>query len=306
MKHWQFLKPGDIVDIVAPSSNVPRNLEEAYKRTHEILEQMGLVARLPEGMIISGRDPFSANDLETRTSQLIEALTNETSKAVWPIRGGYGAAKIIPFLEQITPPIKPKLLLGFSDITALHLFLQSKWHWSSLHSPVINQLITNPELIGVVKPVIFGEKPIQYKGFKPLNKLAEIPQIIEAEITGGNLSLLQASLATAWQIDGKDKIIFIEEVGERGYRIDRMLNHLLQAGVFKEAKAVIFGEITPELEMDKSNLCMVAIENFAKNLNIPALHFPFIGHDSKNNLPLPFGNICSLTTGIDSHLDCVL
>ena len=307
-KYWQFLKPGDIVDIVAPSSNVPRDLEEAYKKTHEIITQMGLIARIPDEMIVPGKDPFSANDLCTRIKQLIYALTNETSKAVWPIRGGYGAAKIIPFLEKITPPSNAKLLLGFSDITALHLFLQSKWNWTSLHSPVINQLITNPDLINIIKPVIFGKNSIQYKNLIPLNDRAKITQVIEAEIIGGNLSILQTSLATSWQIQGKNKIIFIEEVGERGYRIDRMLNHLMQAGVFENAKAIIFGEITPELEpIDKRNLCMIAVEGFSKQLNIPVLHFPFIGHNNRHNLPLPFGNTCSLRINENySQLDCFL
>jgi len=305
-KQWNFLNQSDIVDIIAPSSNVPGNLPEVYQKTKELLGDIGLIARIADDLIVPGRDLFSTNSLEYRTQHLIHAFTNSESKAIWAIRGGYGAAKIIPFLEKITPPKEPKLLLGFSDITALHLFVQTNWQWSSLHSPVINQLITNAKLLENIKPIIFGEKNIHYKDLIPLNEAAKQNKIIKAEIIGGNLSIVQTSIATSWQIASKDKIIFLEEVSERGYRIDRMLHHLLQAGIFKDAKAVIFGEITPEYEKDGSNLCIPAMENFAKELEIPVLHFPFIGHNLKHNLPLPFGNICSLKLGTSAELSCFI
>ena len=302
-KHWQVLKPGDIVDIIAPSFNVPGELQEVYRKTKEILASIGLIARIPDDLIIPGRDLFSTNSLEYRTNNLIYALTNNESKAVWALRGGYGAAKIIPFLEEIEEPKQTKLLLGFSDITALHLFLQAKWKWSCLHGPVINQLITNIELLDPLRSVIFGEKSIHYTKFTPLNESAKLETIIEAEITGGNASLVQTSLATSWQIETEDKIIFIEDVGERGYQIDRMLNHFLQAGLFKKAKAVIFGQFTPGLEKDGSNLCNLAVENFAKSLAIPALSFPFIGHEAQHNLPLPLGTQCKLKLGTNPELN---
>ena len=293
-KNFQVLKVGDIVDIVAPSSNVYGNLNEIYIKIKEELSSIGLVARIPDDLILPGKDLFSTNSLEYRAKHLIYSLTNDESSAVWAIRGGYGAAKIIPFLEAIDPPKKSKLLLGFSDITAIHLFLQHQWKWSTLHSPVLNQIINNVDLLNPIKEFIFGEKSIHYTGFTPLNELARNKQIIEAPITGGNACLVQTSMATSWQIKSKNNIIFLEDVGERGYQIDRMLNHFLQAGVFDQSKAVIFGQFLPGLEPDGADLCFRAIENFAKELKIPALYFPFIGHSLENNLPLPLGMNCIL------------
>ena len=305
-KSWEYLKPGDIVDIIAPSSTVPTdNLLEYYQKAKDTLASIGLIARIPADLITLGKDPFSANGLEYRANHIIDAFTNSESKAVWAIRGGYGAAKLIPFLERIEEPSKPKLLLGFSDITALHLFLENKWRWNSMHSAVVNQLLLNPNLLDELKPILFGKKNnVIYNQFIPLNDSAKNNQTITGTITGGNLSIVQTSLATSWQIDGKDKIIFLEEVDERGYRIDRMLNQLLQAGIFKEAKAVIFGKITLGLEGDGSNLCDIAIENFARSLNIPVLSLPIIGHDSNQNSPLPFGTICSLSLGDEFIITC--
>jgi muramoyltetrapeptide carboxypeptidase len=159
----------------------------------------------------------------------VGAFTNNISKAIWAIRGGYGAAKLIPFLDELSPPKTNKLLLGFSDITALHLFLENKWHHASLHCAVINQLINNPELLYELKPILFGEEvQIIYDQLIPLNDLAKLNEIINATITGGNLSIVQTSIATSWQINTENKIIFLEDVGEEGYRIDRMLNQLLE------------------------------------------------------------------------------
>jgi muramoyltetrapeptide carboxypeptidase len=293
-KHFQFLKVGDIVDIIAPSSNVPGNLNEIYTKIKEILASIGLVARIPDDLILPGKDLFSTNSLEYRAKHLIYSLTNDESKAVWAIRGGYGAAKIIPFLETIDQPKKSKLLLGFSDITALHLFLQHQWKWITLHSPVLNQIINNINLLNPIKEFIFSEKFIHYTGFIPLNELAKNEQIIEASITGGNACLVQTSMATSWQIKSDNNIIFLEDVGERGYQIDRMLNHFLQAGIFDQAKAVIFGQFLPRLEPDGADLCFSAIENFARELKIPALYFPLIGHSLEHNLPLPLGMNCTL------------
>ncbi len=304
---WPFLKPGDIIDIVAPSSTVPANeLPTYYEKAKAILASVGLIAHIPNDLIALGKDPFSANTLKYRSRHLIDSLTNKTSKAIWAIRGGYGAAKLIPALESIDPPKQAKLLLGFSDITALHLFLENKWHWSSMHSAVINQIIRNPKLLEELKPIIFGEQTsINYYQLTPLNDSALKTQIIDASITGGNLSIVQTSLATSWQIDATDKIIFLEDVDEQGYRIDRMLNQLLQAGIFKSAKAIIFGEFTPpRMPEGKPDLCALALKNFAQILNIPVLSLPIIGHNINHNSPLTLGVECRLTIGNKPLLTC--
>ena len=124
-KSWKFLQPGDVIDVIAPSSTVPsENLLEYYTKIEEFFKKIGLIARIPNDLIVIDKDLFSANDLGYRAKHLIDCFNDKTSKAIWSIRGGYGAAKIIPFLEQTSPPKNTKLLLGFSDITALHLFLE--------------------------------------------------------------------------------------------------------------------------------------------------------------------------------------
>jgi len=305
-KFWKFLQPGDVIDIIAPSSTIPsKNLLEYYQKIEECFKKIGLIARIPSNLIVIGKDPFSANNIEYRAKHLIDCFNNDTSKAIWSIRGGYGAAKIIPFLEKISPPKNIKLLLGFSDITALHLFLENKWNICSMHAPVINQLINNEKLLEELEPIIFGnKKTIIYDQIIPLNNFAKENITIKSSITGGNLSLVQTSLATSWQIQPKDKIIFLEDVGEQGYQIDRMLNHLFQAGVFSSAKALIFGEITPPKDIEP-DLCSKAIENFSNQLNIPVLSLPIIGHNVRKNSPLPLGTLSELKLGEQPILTCL-
>jgi muramoyltetrapeptide carboxypeptidase len=303
---WSALKRGDIVEVVAPGS-FPANIqvEDYIFQIRQLVSSLGLVARFDDSIITKGADLFSAHNVNYRAHSFINALNSGDSKAIWCLRGGYGSAEIIPFLNEIDIPKQTKLLLGFSDITALHLFLQVKWHWSSIHSPVLNQLLHNQELKNQMMPILFGKTTsLVYTNLQALNKIAKKNMEIRSKIIGGNLSLIQTSLSTCWQINASDKIIFIEEVSERGYKIERMLNHLLQAGVFNSAKALIFGDVVPELEPNGEDLCFLAISQFAENLSIPVLYLPGVGHDLKSNSPLPLGTNVILHTGEELRMLC--
>lgn len=302
---WSPLQKGDTIDIIAPSSGVPtENLLVFYEKIRDFFFKHDLIARIPNDLIDQSKNPFTANSLDYRLTHLVDALTNTVSKAVWAIRGGCGAAKLLPHLNEIDKPTTNKLLLGFSDITAIHLFLENRWNFSSVHSPVVNQIVSNDSLFKELKPIIFGqEKKITYTKLLPLNEAANQKISISATTTGGNLSIIQTSLSTIWQINGKDKIIFLEDVNEQGYQIDRILDHLNQAGVFKEAKAIIFGEFIPPKNAS-SDLCFYAIKNFAIEMTIPVLSMPIIGHDIFKNSPLPLGTECQLILGESISLIC--
>ncbi len=306
-KFWNFLQEGDTIDIVAPSASVPtKDFVTYYQKIRDLFAKYGLVAQIPEDLINPKEDLFSANNIDYRVNHLINCINNSKSKAIWAIRGGYGAAKIIPYLEKISPPTTNKLLLGFSDITALHLFFENKWNFCTMHSAVINQTLQNEDLFQELLPIIFGQmKEISYS-LTPLNTAATKKEIIKATITGGNLSIVQTSLATSWQINGNGKIIFLEDVGEEGYRVDRMLNHLMQAGVFLNAEAVVFGEITPPKAIENP-LCKEAIENFAALIKLPVFSLPIVGHNIQNNSPLPLGSAAKIESIQDkATLTCYL
>lgn len=237
-----------------------------------------------------GPDLLCANSDEERFRQLKAALFNTDSQAIWCLRGGYGCTRLNPYLQKLTAPEKCKLFIGFSDITALHLFLQQKWHWQTLHGPTLNQVthhLIPSENIIELKKIIFGQLPELKYFLKPYQKPNSF-DLIQAPITGGSLSLVQTSLGTEWQIETNNKILFLEDVNEAAYRIDRMLQQLQQSGTLNHIKALLFGDFTFAIKPEEEKKIQAVLERFAKEQNFPVLQCADIGH-GKQNRCLPLG-----------------
>jgi muramoyltetrapeptide carboxypeptidase len=210
--------------------------------------------------------------------------------------------RLIPALSRLTPPVSPKLFIGMSDITALNLYFQQQWQWPVIHGALSKDRFS-PESALALKSILFGEKKrIEISGI-PLNIGAEKKEVIESTMTGGNLCLVQASLGTLWQINANNKLLFLEEVGERGYRIDRMLTHLRQANVFNKVKAIVFGDFLLGKEPDGSSLVQPVLERFAKEIPIPVVQIKGVGHGYVN-FPLLLGTSSTLHLGTDIKLTC--
>jgi muramoyltetrapeptide carboxypeptidase len=296
----QPLEPGDIVDIIAPSFGFQPDIIGAI---HSIIDSWGLKARIPNN--IFGEDLLCANSDEIRFQHLKDALYNDDSPYIWALRGGYGVTRLLPMLNELPTPKKQKLLIGFSDITALHIFLNQKWGWPSLHGCGARQIAqqkVSAESGDLLKSILFSNQQDScIYPLKPLNATANNTLSLQAHIVGGNLCLVQSSLGTFWQLDGKDKIILLEEVDEKGYRIDRSLIHLAQAGIFDNAKAVLFADFIGGKENDGASLVEPVINRFATSLPIPAFRIEGIGHGFVN-LPIPLGFPVTLKTGSDAKL----
>jgi muramoyltetrapeptide carboxypeptidase len=286
-KPWQTLKKNSIVDIIAPAGGIADT--SIIEKLKNLLQSWQLIPRIFPDLL--GPDLLCANSDEKRFQQLKDALFTTDSQAIWCLRGGYGCTRLIPYLLELIAPEKCKLFIGFSDITALHLFLQQKWHWQTLHGPSLNQVahhLIEEENSNELKEIIFGQ--IQQLDYllhpyhKPINSL----DFISAPITGGSLSLVQTSLATDWQIETKDKILFLEDVKEVAYRIDRMLQHLQQSGILSHVKAILLGDFTFPTKLEEEKKIQAVLERFAKEQNLPVLCCPNIGHGKKNR-SLPFG-----------------
>ncbi len=158
-KPWLPLKKNSTIDIIAPAGGIsdPSTLE----KLKNLLGNWQLISRISPDLF--GPDLLCANSGEKRFQQLEEALTNTESHAIWCLRGGYGCTRLIPYLLKLTAPKKCKLFIGFSDITALHLFLQQKWHWQTLHGPSLNQVthhLIETESSNELKKIIFVKLPI--------------------------------------------------------------------------------------------------------------------------------------------------
>ena len=290
MKTLPQLKPGDCVEIIAPAS---RCSDQRLATLKELLESWCLTCLIDES--IFGDDILCAHTDEWRFHSLSKALHNPEVKAIICVRGGYGSMRLIPSLSTLPCPAEPKLFVGMSDITAFHLYLGQQWHWPTILGALTSDVFS-AESIAMLKAILFRENDhVAFSG-RALNSAAASNRLINAPLTGGNLCLVQTSIGTLWQLDGRDKIIFLEEIDERGYRVDRMLEHLRQANLLKNAAAIVFGDFLGGNEANGKNLIQPVLERFAQQCNIPVIQIEGVGH-GHTNFPLMLGTTAQLQLG---------
>lgn len=267
------LQRSDIVFVKPASGLTP----ETFKVVQEVLPTS------LSGTFIESKEIFNAGTDEERLAELTKALSSDTPY-VWSVKGGYGSARLLEGLNHFKRTT-PKVLIGYSDVTFLHL-LFDKWGWKTIHAamPIDVMKSSEPENFTLLGNILEQKKgSVSYDGIKALNTKALDQKHLQGEVIGGNLTLLANSLGTSWQIKSKNRIILIEDAGLKGYAVDRDLNHLKQAGVFKDCTAVLFGEFV------KGDAHVAhALKRFADSVNIPVYQANLFGHGDKN-YPVPFG-----------------
>ncbi len=285
------LKTGDIIDVVATSGGELGITTEDVRR---FVEDLGYTARLARNFQEKDADLFCANSDKIRFKNLLSALQNSESDTIWMFRGGYGAARLIPMLEEYDFSSHKKTIIGCSDVTAIGLYFENKYNWEFIHGRMIKNAMdkTQEEEFHNLEKLLSGDwTKIEYQ-IKSLNKVAKDSSDISSKITGGNLSLLQCSMGTMWQVETQDKVLFIEEVGEQAYAIDRMLVHLSQAGMFGKVKGLIFGDMSK----DPNDLIKKTVDRFAESVSFPVFAIENCGHGKFNN-PLVFNLEAQILTG---------
>lgn len=295
MKLWLTLEPGDTIDLVAPGF---RCTNEEFEGALAFVQAWGFKARFREP--IFQKDALSSGPDQKRFMDLKRALYAKDSKAVWCIRGGYGAIRLIPHLLRLPKPKQAKLFVGLSDMTTLHVFLNQAWKWPTIHGPMMDRLgknTTPASHVRELKRIVMGkQEKIIFSRLKPMNAAARKRGKIHAAITGGNLITLQSSIGTKMEYAPKGKIVLLEDIGERGYRVDRVLEHFRQAGIWKNARAVVFGDFTGGREPDGSNKVPAVLQRFADEMSIPVFKGLVTGHGPIQR-PVPFGPVGILTLG---------
>lgn len=267
------------IKMIAPASGTDPKKIETLRNLAEYNIQ------IPED-IMEQAVVFHSNSDEQRFKFLKAALYDKSKKTiVWTLRGGYGAARLIDKLEKLPPPKQEKIFIGFSDVTALHLFLSQRWGWKTIHGSGMSEwVMSHKDPQNLQKIVDIIAKRVDFTSInhlKPLNKSAQKIKKLTGRLTGGNLSIVQTSLGTDWQIKTQGKIVFLEDTSEKGYKIDRTLHHLKQAGVFDKAKAIVFGHFVDPQDEHVD----LALERFATDVQIPIFKTDQFGH-GKINYPL--------------------
>ncbi len=282
----EYLKAGDTIAIVAPSG-ILNDHQNYIDKAKNLLEDWGLNVVIGEN-IYNNYGHFSGTD-EERTNDFQKALDDNTISAIWCARGGYGAMRIIDNLDYSEYIKNPKWIIGYSDITAIHNDLNILGS-ESIHSIMCKSLedkdIKSDESIKALKRVLFGEK-LSYN-FKNIeeNKLGKT----KGQIVGGNLTLIHCLIGSKSSINTDNKILFIEDLGEYLYHIDRMLVSLKRAGYFDKCKGLIIGDFS-DLRKNTTpfgkNLKEIILDA-VKDFDFPVL-FEFPAGHEKLNMPLILG-----------------
>jgi muramoyltetrapeptide carboxypeptidase len=211
---------------------------------------------------------FAGTD-EERARSFYDFSIDPTLPVLWAARGGYGAGRLLPMLEDFTqtrgtPP--RKLLVGYSDVTVLHEFVRRRWGWSTLHSPMpaASDFSTlDAREYAAILAYVRGQRADAPWSQATLSWLTRPPTApIAAELIGGNLSMWQTLAGTPWQPSAAGKILFFEDLGEPYYRIDRMVVHIEQARMFDGAAAIVLGDFRDC--KDEDNQCWANAEGTTK------------------------------------------
>jgi muramoyltetrapeptide carboxypeptidase len=282
----EYLKVGDTIAIIAPSG-VLNDHENYINKAKKLLESWELNVIIGKN-IFNNYGHFSGTDKE-RTKDFQRALDDKTISAIWCARGGYGAMRIIDDLDYTEYLKTPKWIIGYSDITAIHNDLHILGS-ESIHSIMCKSLedkdINNDRSIQALKDVLFGNKLSYNFNNKPENKLGKT----SGQIVGGNLTLLHGLIGSKSSINTDGKILFIEDLGEYHYHIDRMLISLKRAGYFDNCNGLVVGDFsdlrknTTPFGKNIKEIILDAVKEF----NFPVL-FDFPAGHEELNMPIILG-----------------
>ena len=292
-----LLQKGDLVALVFPGFFLEKDKAEAdaimLEKAHWLQSKGFRVTYYPKSITPYGY--FSAPDTE-RAHALMSAWKNENVKAIWCFRGGYGCQRILDLLDYEWIKTHPKVFIGMSDVTALHSAIGQKTGLVTFLSPVLNYYhekkseFDDAYAFNSLKQVVMNQPKGEIALPSNLKPKALRPGKAKGKLVGGNLTLIAALCGTKWQLDTKGKILVLEEIGERLYRIDRMLWQLKECGMLDNLAGVVLGGFTDIVPHTKSTFTLDEIfKEYFRDKPYPVLmNFP-TGHDSfQATLPLNY------------------
>ena len=287
------LFPGARVALVAPASAVP---EEKLQPALDYVRSLGLEPVVYPSCYFANRDGYLAATDAQRAQDINDAFADPAIDGIWCIRGGYGGHRILPLLDEELIRSNPKWFGGYSDVTALHTFFNQTCGFETYHCTMPS---TEPDpddfTLKYLKDALFGSLSGTLS-----DPAGETPKTLVSGkaggvLCGGNLSLLAASLGTPWEIDTKGKILFLEDIGEKTYRVDGMLTQLRNAGKFRDCAGIILGAWTdcPPEYPEKTLLLPEIFQQLIVPAGKPAIMDVACGHVLPT-LSLPMGRYCTL------------
>ncbi|MEM8525725.1 MAG: LD-carboxypeptidase [Bacteroidota bacterium] len=289
------LKKGDTIGVISPGSYIDdRGFEKAVRN----LENLGLNVKLATN--VRAQEGYLAGSDVQRLDDLHSMFADREVAGVWCIRGGYGCTRLLPNINYDLIRTNPKPIIGYSDITALLQAIYVETGLVGFHGPVASSNFTRYTTRYLKRTLFQGKRALEIefsrnnlrKGKRDpaYEKYTISPGKARGKLIGGNLSILTSLAGTRWEVDIRDHILFIEDIGEKPYRIDRMLTQLRQATNLRRARGIALG-IFEDCEAGRSDLSLTLRETLTdrlSDLNIPVLYGCSFGHIA-DQFTLPIG-----------------
>lgn len=282
------LKPGDIVGLVGPSS---ASGIATLERSHRNIASLGL--KLREGKYLLDGYGYLAGTDRNRAEDINAMFADKEVKAIFAMRGGWGSARLLRYLDWDMIRANPKLLIGYSDVTAIHLAIAARCGFPTIHGPNAANTWSAVPTDSLKALTMSNETPVlENAGHQMI-----APGKARGKLLGGNLSVLAALVGTRWMPDMRGAILFLEDVNEAEYRIDRMMTQLREAGILQQLSGFIFGTCRGCSHRDpeyKGFPIITVLQQHIAPLGIPAFSGGNFGHIA--------GQIC-LPMGVQAEID---
>jgi len=288
----EALKPGDTIAVIAPAGPI-ENRDNLY-RSAASLESLGFRVRLNDRIYSSTR--YLAGPDEDRAEELMHTFEDPDVHAIVALRGGYGCSRLIPLLQPERLRHRCKIFMGFSDLTTLHLYFRRHFGWITFHGPVaMSAALADPESDQMSHLLRLWTDPSYLPALSFPQMETWTRGSSEGELLGGCLSLIAASLATPCEPRTENKLLFLEDLGEQPYRLDRMLTQLLLAGKLQQLAGVLLGNFQDCDPPGEAREAEATLREIVEKLDVPVIvHFP-AGHGPENWV-LPLGARVRLDT----------
>ena len=298
------LKVGDTVGLISPAGIVDsEDVEEAQKT----FTALGLKVKL--GRHILDRYGYLAGKDRNRAGDVNAMFADKSVNAIIAMRGGWGGNRILPLLNYDSIRANPKIIMGYSDITSLLLAITARSGLVTFHGPVATSTWNN-FTFKYVKSILFDAQTVAMDNTLVTKLSREIitPGKAKGKFIGGNLSVINSMLGSSYLPAWKDSILFIEDIGEDVYRVDRMLVQLKNAGILNQLSGFVFGQCTRCSMGDEPSLTLMQVlQEHIRPLNIPAWYGSMIGHiRDKFTLPIGIQVEIDANTGIIKMLEAAV
>ncbi len=284
-----LLAKGDTISIVAPASPPmkPGVIRDAIAR----LTRYGF--KIKPGQFLRERAGYLAGSDEQRAEDINAAFADPEVKGVFCLRGGYGSCRILPMLDYAAIRANPKVFLGYSDITAMHLAILVKSALVTFHGSNASSAFEPANLASCEKILLAGHVPhapvkLFERGRTQKAIKTAVPGRAQGRLIGGNFTCLLRLIGTPWQPDFRGAILFLEDTGEKAYRIDGMFTHLRLAGLLEQISGLVLGQFDYETDKREQARITEFLPHEAKRLGVPCVTGAPIGHFS-GQIVLPQG-----------------